>query len=734
MNPIYKHFIKIESDSGTETREVYPVYKDDLAKEYELESNQRFYRAKLSGKLDFIGKDYDYITGKSFDTEFIFVIEKSDDLGKTFTEYFTGKFMKTDCEFNDDDKICTVQPDVLDEYNDVLAGLEKEYNLISLAPKIVRVKYDKRPLLQVYISGESVISNFIAGAYWEQDCDAVTDREMLTQTYHFAFLKMFKEVKVTSYGSPATIESVYRGEITTVENEYTFEGRLEPVDNIAYYMYVKQVWHSKFADTLTVTYEIRRTRNDEVMFRYHDILTDLIFDNVSFDMEAVSDSARGYMHADMTTFSVFTRYMLDVDTIDGKTTYPVPTDDIVENNKNYKKVIPYGISDIVVQTRLLSDEPTEWGLAPNDQYYMEPYTLEGRKFYPIARSTWAYTSLWFNFSIWDPIFEPRGRKQYTLRDAYPLSSCIQVLLNEFAPGITHEPTTEYSQFLYGSSNPISGSDQFTLLLTQKTNVINGEYDKPAQKAPVTLQQITTMLRDCFKCYWYIEDGKFKVEHINWFRNGGSYSTNVKIGADLTKLHTTRLEKKWGFDSSKWSFDKVDMPERYQFEFMDTATQYFEGFQIEVLSKYVTQGKVEDISISNFNPDIDYMLMNPGDISDEGFALFGAVRSGSDYVLPYYTYQDGTNEFELQNGYCSFVFMHPNYWVYDLPARRVRINEKVTYAKGVDRKKKQEVSFPSNSDPDPMQLIKTYIGNGQIDKISITLHSRMHKITLKYDTE
>lgn len=62
-------------------RKATPVYKDDLAKEYELETNQRFYRAKLSGKLSFIRDDYDYINNKPFDNEFLYSIEKSNDGG-----------------------------------------------------------------------------------------------------------------------------------------------------------------------------------------------------------------------------------------------------------------------------------------------------------------------------------------------------------------------------------------------------------------------------------------------------------------------------------------------------------------------------------------------------------------------------------------------------------------------------------------------------------------------------
>ena len=68
---------------------VHPNYKDDLAKEYELETNQRFYRAKLSGKLSFIRDDYDYINNKPFDTTFLLQIEKSNDGGKTWTVYYS---------------------------------------------------------------------------------------------------------------------------------------------------------------------------------------------------------------------------------------------------------------------------------------------------------------------------------------------------------------------------------------------------------------------------------------------------------------------------------------------------------------------------------------------------------------------------------------------------------------------------------------------------------------------
>lgn len=332
--------------------------------------------------------------------------------------------------------------------------------------------------------------------------------------------------------------------------------------------------------------------------------------------------------------------------------------------------------------------------------------------------------------------EVKARKAYTLRDAFTLSSCINVLLKEFAPGITHEATPEYSQFLYNTNNPISGQS-FKLLISQKSNIINGEYQAPAQKAPVTLQQIMTMLRDIYKCYWYIEDRKFKIEQVSWFRNGGSYGYNPIIDYDLTQLENVRNGKKLAFATSEYSFDKVDMPERYQFEWMDDVTTPFEGLPIEITSKYVTAGKTEEINISNFTSDIDLMLLNPGAISSDGFALFAAVTpsGGGQLELPF-TRQTADNvEYYLQNGFLAFINIQPAYWVYDMPARNFKINNSPNYAIGIERKKKQTLNFPAGTtDPNPMQLVKTYIGNGQVDKLSVNLGSRNIKATLKYDTE
>lgn len=733
MTPKYRFFLQIGEDGTKQT--VCPNYKDDLTLDYELETNQRFYRAKLSGKINFVRADYDIINNAPFDSEFFLYIEKSDDWGQTYNQYYKAKFMKTDCTFNDDDKLVTVQPETIDQYNDVLAGLEKEYNLIELAPQIEFLTIRKRPLIQIYVPGDSIVSCFLGGTNWEQDANATTDQNTLIQTYHFALCNILKEIQITSHGSPEVISGLYTGRMSTGVSPDEFMGDLYPELNVNYYIHIAQ---KRVAGGLPIGLagvEIRRRSDDVAMFRYTKT-TQEPFDTLEFDLTAVEGSgATGTMHADMKSYNIYARYLVDVDKIDDLDTYPLSSDDIVDNNRNYRRAIGYAI-DVAFISNNFSDTPTEWGLADSGKYFEPPYSIYGQTFYPIARSTWRYASLWFGFYLMDWILEEKARKAYTLRDAFTLSSCINVLLKEFAPGITHEATPEYSQFLYNTNNPISGQS-FKLLISQKSNIINGEYKTPAQKVPITLQQIMTMLRDIYKCYWYIEDGKFKIEQVSWFRNGGSYGYNPIIDYDLTQLENVRNGKKLAFATSEYSFDKVDMPERYQFEWMDDVTTPFEGLPIEITSKYVTAGKIEEINISNFTSDIDLMLLNPGAISSDGFALFAAVTpsGGGQLELPFTRQTVDSVEYFLQNGYLAFINIQPTYWVYDMPARRFKINNTPNYAIGIERKKKQTLNFPAGTtDPNPMQLVKTYVGNGKVDKLSVNLCSRNIKATLKYDTE
>ena len=716
MNPIYKFEL---SANGT-TQRAFPIWSESMAKDFEKESGQQFFRAKLSGKLTFQRDDYSFIVNAAFDSQFTLEIFISYNAGQTWTSYWVGTFWKTDCEFDADSGTVVVTPSVLDQYTDVLAGMEKEYNLIELAPEIVQVKADKRPMIQVYVPGQSVIACFLSGMWWEQECEPESDPDVLAATgdgkLNFALNKTQRVIDVLEKGS-LDIPDAFTG--TAVEQNTSYE-----IINGAY----------KFKYIISggsASWQIVRVADDTILWFTNDTTVPALPYELTLQPNTgagVTGNVKIYLH----DFAVYARYITDVLELDSShPTFALPDDDIVPNNRNYHRVIGYSFPDSISFSDKVTETPNQWGLYQPGLYYQQPYSIYGAEFFPVARNAWGRVSIWFSFYIFDWVIEESARQPFVLKDAYLLSSVIAVLLEKIAPNVTHEATTDYSEFLYGTN--LVGINQ-TLVITPKSNVISAGYDQPAQKAPITLKNVTDMLRDCFRCYWFIDDqNRFRVEHIEYFRNGGSYSGTPVVGTDLTAELVTRNGKPWAFARDQYKFDKPEMAARYQFGWMDDVTQLFEGFPIDILSKYVNPDYIEQIQVNRFSSDIDYILLNPSEISKDGFVLLAPVLQSGEYVLPYVNYQIGTNDHYLQNAYVAFCILQ-SYYAYDMPAPSYEINGVSLTALGTKRLKNQSLKFPMLNDPDLFKLIKTNLGNGTIEKISINLSSRNANATLRYDTE
>lgn len=718
-----------------------PVYKDDLSLEYELETSQQFYRKKLSGNLTYTFDDYKFIMACDFSTVYYVTIIKSNDLGLSWEKYWSGKFMQTDCTISLDDMTVEVKPDVFDEYNDILAGLEKEYDLIPLTPEIESLTITKRPIIQVYLPGDDKISCFISGMSWEQDVlTAVDNRSDLKNKYWFYFTQLLKEIDLSAEGG--ALEDLGRNYVGNMQildpddaTPVFYEGDLSHPYLNTYRLHIRYSEIGPLTNRVAIAL-VRTTDNMRLYYFKKDIVGSTpILDTLEFTLTPEEGSGmvgtlKGYMYS----YSIYARLICDVETISGNTTQPIPTDDFVGNNKNYTHAIGYDV-DIAYISNRYSDTPTEYGKTGWGQYFAPPVLITLAKMYPLGQSKWLNTSVWFSSSVWDSIFEKSGRKEYIVPDNFPLWSVIYVLLGQIAPGVTHLPTSEYSEFLYGTTNPITGTSNQTLLITPKSNIINGIYNTPAQKAPITFQQIMSMLANTYKLYWFIEDDKLRIEHILYFKNGGSYVLSPETVLDLTQIANKRNYKPIAFGQSSYKFDKPEMSSRYEFSWMDDCTKVFNGYPIEILSKYVEADKKEDITVSNFTSDIDYMLCNPDNISQDGFAIFAANLVDGQYKVPFVSLMFDNVISELQNGFLAFVNLQPTYWIYDLPARRARINEKEITVKGIERKKKQKVVFPIGQDDiNPNGIIKTFVGNGQISKLSVNLSSRSAEAELKFNTE
>ena len=731
----------IQLGANGQTYDTHPIYKGDLSLTFEQESGKKFFRRKLSSKITFVSTDADVIINAPFYTEFIIVLKKSTSLSGTYTEYWRGHFYKTDCTISEDDRNVQVQPQVVDQYNDVLNGMDKEFNLIELAPVIQPVEAVKRPMFQIYTAGEDIVTCLSGGNSFEQD--VVDGSAEKANDCRFAGFDEAWEFNFDGNPPPAGLVHPFTGAFSG----YGYGGgdvfsNSDGVYKLQYFETESIIGYNNFGYRLGRSNGIliKRLSDNVVIWEYKQAwitssLTDY-WKPLPVDLEFSPKVEGGnVVYALRSGIGIFGRMVLDKDSLRVGTVdynvYEIQGDDMVINNRNYHYCVPFK-NLIIQQSARTSVTPTEWGRNDQGQYFLPPNDTD--PWYPVGRSQWVNTSVWVKYTTTLDTFENAGRKEFTIKDTFPLWSVISVLLAKIAPSITHQNTAAYSQFFYNNYYPsmMFGS---IVCIAPKSNIIVGEYQEPAMKAPVTLGTVLDMLKNVYGCYWYIDSSnRFVIEHIRWFKNGGSYASGQQtIGYDLTTLKN-RNGKKWDFGMAKYNFEKQDMPARYEYAWMDDGTKLFNGSPINVLSTFVKEDKVEEITIANFTSDIDYMLMAPEMCSKDGFALLQPYLSSGVYKLPIDGYGIGVYSYYLQNDFVSMYILQNLLLTYDMPSWNIEVDGVAVTANGIQRNKKQEVTFPAgDDDPNMQQLVKTSIGNGEYDKLSVNLSSRMAKVTLKYDT-
>jgi len=724
------------------SRVVSPIYKK-MARGYKLESGKQFYREKLDGNVKLIREDFDYIDALPFDTEFKLLIE---DLTGILQDY-RGLFFKTDCKWNEDDRIVELKMEPDDEYVDLLAGLEKTYNLVELEPEINELTLKKRPLIQVYIPGDTVVTNILGGTHWEQEIqtDPIFDHNALINTYKFANPK---NIRIVPASYAAQLSTDITGEYD--DNRLNANGlyRLEEVATGQSY------WYQKY-------YQIVRVSDDAVLYKTANTdwrntsVNSLVFRGAT--RNTITETGTFYF----TEYKIYVRSYTDLLETEGTgqspvSTYEIPSEDIIANNRNYRRIIGYNIDDFYIYDEFV-EYPTKFGKVPDDtpdggKYYKEflvPVTTGLSNPLPVSSSNWKSVSLWFFNTSSIRYTEFIDGQDYTLRDSYTLDSVIDVLLREMGSTVRHKNTIEYSQVLYADLNPLGGftyldfdggtaidySGNIKHFLTAKSNIIAGEYDQPSQKANASLSQILNMLRDCYRIFWHIENGKLRLEHITWYQNGGTYTGTI-LGADLTTLVQPKNGKNWSFSQGKYEYDKEEMPERFEFGWMDDVSAPFEGKAIEMVGNFVQRGRIEDMNVNGITTDIDFIMANPQEISKDGFCLISTVEVDGVDRVPFIERDIGFNqEVIMQNGFLSWLYLHPKFHIYDLPSDKAIINgEEVGLFYNKTRQKKQEVTFPAQNQINPLNIIRTNLGDGIVDAFKIDMSSRIVKATIKHDNE
>lgn len=606
--------IRVYLVANYQARDTKAIFGDDLTNNYTRESGEQYFRQKLSGRLTFVKSDYDWIMNLPLDTKIVARLYW-DDMDPEVQRYMSCFFYRTDCEIDEDNKIISVEPDTDDDYTDFLGALDKEVDLIKLAPRITPVQIDKRPCLQVYTLGDSRLTNILSNMSWEQDCNIIDDAAALVNTYRF---KQWDEIVSVVVSGASGIPSffslkqatpsglglitrtltngTYRIVIATMEpgysggrNEYTI---YNGTTRLYYAEESADDYGSAFPRTVT--------------------------------LNAVQGTGTCTLQIDVAQF--FVRMISDVERIGSAATFPIPDEDITDTNRNYSRVspVPEGGDLTIAANDLLSTDPTRWGIYQPGQYYTSPLSIAGFAL-PVCHNRWGRVSYWMSQSVALDAVEKEGRRTVTLKDAYSLTDVFNAVLAEIAPSLTL--SSEFLNF----ADPLDQSDpdEGMLLITPKSNLLNINYTQPAQKAPITMRQLLDMMRTVYRCYWALQGGALRIEHVEWFRRGGSYSGSASIGADLTANKTVRNNKPWSYLNKKYTYDKAEMPWRYEFGWMDDATEPFEGEPLEMVSNFVNKESIERFDVNNFSSDVDFLLLNPNAASKDGFVI---MKAGGENVI------------------------------------------------------------------------------------------------------
>ena len=265
---IYIFVLKVDVNGTEQTRTAHPLYGDDVSKDYEKESGEMFFRQKFVGKLRFIGDDYTFITSKPFDSRFSIDINLSLNNGGTSRYALKCYFTKADCEFDEDSQLIEVTPKSDDEYTKLLAGINKEFDLIHLLPEVKPVKITKRTTLQIYAKNDITCGYFIGNTYWESEVidSSATSTDLINA--HFGYISSPAQITIDMpltgdafMTLNPTINTIYRGNSNANQAGRAYYGNLYSENNDYYIRTRNMLWYT----TYKYIVEIHKTSDDSVV-------------------------------------------------------------------------------------------------------------------------------------------------------------------------------------------------------------------------------------------------------------------------------------------------------------------------------------------------------------------------------------------------------------------------------------------------------------------------------------
>lgn len=715
-----KHRIQLIVDGLPMT--VNPTYRSLPIREVPF-NDSKFLRPSLSVKFTFLRSEYDYVYSLDIAKEVVLVVQEIGD-GPTYTERFRGVFTRTEVNFDQDNKLASVEIRPRDRYEKVIEGMDKEFDVVGdLSPELSTVTFQKRPIIQAYLFDSNFVTNFTQGNYWETPVipDPVTAVD-LVNTFRFSLSSLFIYITGDENLNP-DISGRY-----STENGIREDGKYEIFEHSP----GGGIFRWVIRDTSTLVWVYQCEINEELINETNFLTPGAILKS---NIDGGASQAQAFI------ISVWLRYLTDQLLIDNVPTFERPENDIVaSSSNNYDRVV--GLSaDNVTAFNGHTVSPTPFG-----KYVVSSVNFAGEYFslfipegvlpgaaYPVSRSDWRYFSLWFQYSSFLIDIEFKYSSPITIRNCYRLPDLVAAFLQKLDSNVSHSEDANHSMFFYSDNNPMRENILYPIF-SPSSNVIVGDYDQPAKKAMLRFADLIQFLRDFYGVYWDIDaNNRFILEKDEWFERGGTYY-GLNIGDDTTVLIDPKTGRPWSYRQNQFEYDKRKMPEREEYNWSDPQSPVFDGRPIEMLNPQVTKGQVDRFQLSRFNSDVDYILVNGSDINQRGFVFFEAEldKSGLDYELPIIPLEFEGILLRVQNGYATLTYGHKQYHIYQLPCDDVLINDQAMTAESVVKTKIQEITFPQSPEAGNLALVRSELGDGKTTEREYDLITGISKLRLNHD--
>ncbi|QDP50386.1 MAG: hypothetical protein Unbinned5350contig1001_1 [Prokaryotic dsDNA virus sp.] len=694
---------------------VYPIYEEKIL-DATRQGKNKYLKTSINAKFYFIGDDFTAFMGEDIEHEFKIRIDKIVD-GVTQLNWKTGTFTRLDFEVWNakiEERI-EVSIELDDLYTRIEEKQDKEMNFFDLNVGARTVKYDILPLFQIYNSFNGKISNHLRGNYWEEFAAVPTKDPAILAGFGFQNVNI---------GGAVTRFGMGFGE-PNLNGKYLVDGGSFQNENTLYRVDFTIDGSGEFYDG-----ELIRESDNFVLFEYKGEGLGLSFDNAKF--VHVDGEAAGLFTFQGT--NLYSRVLVAVDTVAGQTVIALTEDDISTNKGNYTHIIEGSFVGVEISTTsqvaktpyLISGIPT--GTNEN-RYFTE---LANPPFYqPVLKSSWLGGAVFMFIGATGLGFFNTAVKEVKNDYCFELVDVVRAMMGNMVDDVTIGATL--GEF-FGVTNPISLTSSKRMFITHKSNVKDVNFENPATKATIKFSEIKNLMEFGFNCFPYLEGNELRFEHSLFFENGKSYTTE-NIGYDLTTLLESKNDKLWSFGTNQWKYAKEEIPGAIVTKWSDSGSIVFDGYRIKLLSKYANKTEPNEEIISNFMTDMDYIMSNPDSVGSQGFVLmFVDTLEDGTFKVNYQSVGINGNINDVQNGKGAMVYLHDKFHRNGLPCRKVEINEEAVDALSVKRTRVQEITFGGGEGIDNLKLVKTELGNGEVEKWGENLEDGSIIATLRHNIE